>query len=339
MATTLIVPVTLIEQIYPHPNADRLEIAHILGWQVVIPKGAHYAGQKVVYFPHDSVMPPEVSDRFGVTQYLNRGRVRAARLRGEYSFGFAVPPDNPDWEVGENVAEYYGATKYEPPIRPIAGDAEHSHPLFVSYTDIENLRNFLDVLTPGEAVVISEKIHGTNCRLGIIEGEWMAGSMGVRRKRPEEDQMHLNTYWYPYTLPAVRALVEQVAQNHRQGILFGEVYGSKIQSFHYGLENRLGFAAFDFFVDGRFLDWSEFAALCQQFDLPTVPVLYEGPYSLEVVRRSSEGKTIFPDSHIREVVVFRPSRERMDPRLGRAILKYLGDAYMFDDKKTDFTDR
>ncbi len=104
MSSTLIVPVAVIEKVSPHPNADRLEIAQILGWQVVVPKGQHFAGQKVVYFPPDSVLPSEVSDRFGVTQYLSKGRVRCARLRGEPSFGFAVLPDNPDWEVGENVA-------------------------------------------------------------------------------------------------------------------------------------------------------------------------------------------------------------------------------------------
>lgn len=339
MSTTLIVPVAQIEEIKPHPNADRLEIAQILGWQVAVPIGQHTEGQSVVYFPPDAVLPEEVSDRFGVTQYLSKGRVRVARLRGEYSFGFVVLPDDPEWEVGQNVAEHYGAVKYEPPLRPGAGDAERSHPLFVRYTDIENLRNFPGLFEPGEPVILSEKIHGTNGRVGIVKGEWMAGSMRVRRKRPDDENLRRNTYWIPYTLPPVRALLEPLAETHRQVILYGEIYGSSIQSFHYGQHKNVGFAAFDLLVDGHYLDWPDFAALCARAGLPTVPVLYEGPFSLEVVRQHSAGKTTFDDTHIREGVVVKPLRERTDPKIGRVALKYLSDAYLFDDKKTDFTDR
>lgn len=339
MSTTLIVPVALIEHVEPHPNADRLEIARILGWQVVVPKGQHHAGQKIAYFPPDAVLPQDVSDRFGVTQYLSKGRVRCARLRGEPSFGFAVVPDNPDWEVGENVAAHYGAVKYEPPLRLGAGDAERPHPLFERYTDMENLRNFPDVLQPDEAVVLSEKLHGTNCRVGLVEDEWMAGSMAVRRQRPADEELRRNTYWFPYTLPEVRALIEHAAQGRRQTILYGEIYGSGIQSFHYGLKNRVGFAAFDLLVDGRYLDWPDFAALCAQFSVPMVPALYEGPFSLDAVRQHSAGKTTFADAHIREGVVVKPVHERTDPRIGRVVLKYLGDAYLLDNKKSDFTDQ
>jgi hypothetical protein len=33
-----------------------------------LPKGRHQAGEKIVYFPPDAVLPQELSDRFGVTQ-------------------------------------------------------------------------------------------------------------------------------------------------------------------------------------------------------------------------------------------------------------------------------
>ncbi|MBI4606253.1 MAG: RNA ligase (ATP) [Planctomycetes bacterium] len=338
MSTALIVPVALIEEVKPHSNADRLEIARILGWQVVVPKGQHRAGQKVVYFPPDAVLPPEVSDRFGVTQYLSKGRVRCARLRGEASFGFVVPPDDPDWPLGMNVAERYGAVKFEPPPRPDAGDSERAHPLFQRYTDIENLRNFPHVLQPGEPVVVTEKIHGTSGRIGIVEGEWMAGSMGVRRKRPPDEKLPSSTYWWPYALPELRALVESLAGAHRQVVLYGEVYGAKIQSFHYGLHKSWGFAAFDLLVDGRFLDWPDFLPLCERFAVPRVPVLYEGPYDIEVVRRLSCGKTTFEDAHVREGVVVKPQRERLDPVIGRVALKDLRDEYLLDEKKTDYTE-
>jgi len=179
--SSVVVQVTSISKVRPHPNADALDIAEVLGWQVVTGKGQHAEDDKVVYFPPDTVLPIDVSERFGVTKYLSKGRIRAARLRGEPSFGLVVQPDDSNWQMGENVADHYGATRYEPPLRPSAGDSAPNHPLFWAYTDIENMRNFPTVFEPGEPVVITEKIHGTNCRVGVIEGEHMAGSKSLRR--------------------------------------------------------------------------------------------------------------------------------------------------------------
>ena len=61
---------------------------------------------------------------------------------------------------GQDVAEFYGIRKYVPPLRISSGDAETPHPLFISYTEIENMRNFPSVLAEGEEVIASEKIHG-----------------------------------------------------------------------------------------------------------------------------------------------------------------------------------
>src|ERR1700760_222447 len=140
--SSLIVEISKIEKIFPHPNAERLELAHVKGWQCVVPKGRYGAGDLVTYVPPDCVLPEALSDRLGITKYLSKGRVRCARLRGEPSFGVIIDLENPDWTVGQDVAGFYGITKYVPPIRAQVGDAEPPHPLFVSYTEIENMRNF-----------------------------------------------------------------------------------------------------------------------------------------------------------------------------------------------------
>ena len=153
-----IVEVCKIERVMPHANADALELSQIKGWQCVVPKGKYQAGSLVTYIPIDSMIPLEHADRWGITKYLSvrtgpdapnppAGRVRCARLRGEPSFGVLIDVENPEWTEGEDVKAYYGITKYIPPLKPTAGDALPPHPLFVEYTDIENLRNFPDVLT------------------------------------------------------------------------------------------------------------------------------------------------------------------------------------------------
>ena len=245
--------------------------------------------------------------------------------------------DDKAWAEGLDVAGWYGITKYVPPLRPQAGDAAPSHPLFVEYTDVENLRNFPDVLRDGEEVVVTEKIHGTNCRVGLIEGEWMAGSMSVRRQRPDGD-LTGSLYWLPFTVAGVQSLLETLGRTHRQVILFGEVFGSKVQSLHYGAVGTLGFRAFDLLADGKYRDPTDFAALCAEFAVPTVPVLYQGPFDLTTIKALSEGDTTLGAGHIREGVVVKPVTERTDPKVGRVCLKYIGDPYLFAKNVSDSHD-
>ena len=352
--SSVIANVVEIEAVHPHPNADRLFLARIKGWQAVIRKredgSPEFApGERVVFIPPDSTLPREMAERLGVVSYLadrtnaEGGRdlvVRQVRLRGEPSFGLLVRPDDPGWPVGTDVREHYGIGKFRPPMRFSAGDAEPNHPLFQRYTDIENLRNFPDVFTPGEEVVVTEKIHGTNARIGWVEGTLLAGSHGLQRKRPEPEAMATSTYWYPATLEPVRSLLDELRQSHPVAILYGEIYGSRVQSLHYGRRDGLGFAAFDVLVGEHYLDSGDFAALCARHGVETVPILERGPFSLERIAELSRGRTTLPDQHIREGVVVRPVRERFDPRVGRAILKYLSDDYLLNDKlaASDATD-
>ena len=334
--STLIVEVCKIEQVLPHGNADALELAQIKGWQCVIPKGRYLPGDLVTYIPIDAVIPAEHSDRWGITKYLSHGRVRCARLRGEPSFGVIVDREDTAWAEGLDVQDYYGITKYLPPVKLGAGDAEAAHPLFVEYTDVENLRNFPDALAEREEVSVTEKIHGTSCRLGLIEGEWMAGSMSVRRKRPEN--LADSIYWQPMALPGVQPLLEHLGRTHCQVILYGEVFGSRVQNLNYGQVGALGFRAFDMLADGKYLDTETFAGLCAEFAVPTVPVLYRGPYYLDTIKALSEGPTTLAADHIREGIVVKPVIERTHPKVGRVCLKYIGDPYLFAKNVSDSQD-
>ena len=178
MATKIQTPVFTVADVAPHPNADRLEIVQALGWQVVCGKGLRKAGQKCIYVQPDSIVPDEWSEQWGVKDYLKgkaKNRVGQIRLRGEPSFGFIVDvpihPHTYAWKDGDDVSEYFGITKYEPPVKTSCGDAEVACDLFPEYTDIENLRNYPDVFEEDEMVVATEKIHGSNLRLGIVSGE------------------------------------------------------------------------------------------------------------------------------------------------------------------------
>ncbi len=331
--SSLIVEVSRIDQIAPHPNADKLELAQIKGWQCVVPKSKYKRGDLVTYVPIDSVLPIELSERIGVTKYLSNGRVRCAKLRGEPSFGLIMDRENETWSEGTDVREHYGITKYVPPVKLTAGDAEPEHPLFVGYTDVENMRNFPTIFTDGEEVIATEKIHGTNCRVGVIresdvsEPIEMAGSKTTRRRKTDEPGGGL--YWLPWSIESVRSMLTELGKSHKQVILFGEVFG-KVQSLRYGLGGSVAFRAFDLLLDGAYVDFDRFVELCTQFGVETVPIVFRGKFRLETIRAVAEGKSLVPGAdNIREGVVVKPVQERRDPKLGRAILKYVSDAYLF----------
>lgn len=340
--STIKVEVTRITDIRPHNNADALELATIGGWQVCVKKGLYKDGDPVVYFEQDTVLPREVADRMEVTQYLSEKTdidgnrvlvIRRVRLRGEPSFGLVATPEA-GMELGQDVADFYGAVKFFPPAKLLAGDSDANDPRFPAYTEMENMRSYPKLIAVGEEVVASEKIHGSNCRLGFVsdngERVLMAGSRTMRRKRPEtEEAMSQSTYWRPHQLPGVASLLDELwSRGYTQAILFGEVYGRGIQAFTYG-QNTLAFRAFDVMVEGVYWDFDDFEQLCRRHGVETVPIVYRGPFSLPLIKQLSEGPSLVGGSHGREGVVVKPVKERTDPAVGRVILKYIGDAYLF----------
>jgi RNA ligase (TIGR02306 family) len=332
-----IVEVCRIDDVRVHPNADALDIATIKGWQCVVLKGRYHAGSIVTYVPIDSVMPAELSDRLGITKYLVNGRVGCARLRGEPSFGVIIDRDNDAWDVGTDVREHYGIEKYKQPV-PSAVDALPNETLFTKYTDIENARNFPGVFREYEPVVITEKIHGKNCRVGVIDGRFMAGSRDIRRAMPNDGRYESSVYWCPFAIKGVMELLTEMSKNACQVILFGEVFGRKIQSLHYGYDDTVGFRAFDLFVDGKYFDFDTFEEWCRGFDIPIVPILQRGPLGPHDMALLAEGKTTLEGNHIREGVVVRPIFERYDPQIGRVIVKYISDEYLLSKGISDNED-
>lgn len=341
--SSLVVPITTVESVKPHPNADKLEIAQILGWQVVVGIGSVQAGDRVIYVPPDTVVPRYFAERWGVANHLHSvpdsypadsGRVKAIKLRGEPSYGFVVPgttESSPAYMVnGDNVADYFNLMKYEPPVHVGSGnDGSASipeHPLFQRYTDIENLRHYPDILQPGEPVHITEKLHGCNTRIGIINGELCVGSRKRQWTKPDGDKFTVNWFWYPTTIPGVIALLEAYARDHEQVIIYGETYGA-VQSMHYGHPNDLAWAAFDILIDGRYLSASRFVEDCAAYDIPAVPCTNTA-YDASTLSHFASGETALGDDHIKEGIVIRPTVERSNPKIGRVILKYHSDAYL-----------
>jgi RNA ligase (TIGR02306 family) len=360
--STLIVDVCAVEEIAPHPDADRIERVRVKNWWCIAGKGQYKVGDKVVYVPPDSVLTEELATRWGIAKYCSQLgkdisgdrppglRVRAARFRGVSSFGTIQDLDDPNWEIGRDVREHYGITKYEPPVKASDGDTAPPHESFHAYTGIEALGNFPGVLQDGEEVVVTEKLHGTNCRVGwVFTGkndhdeevwEFMAGSHANRRKEFNDKGVR-SMYWLPFKEDGqddkVRQLLMRVMLKEDAKaavIVFGEILGAGVQDMQYGQKGKI-FRAFDISVDGRYLDADKLKEYAEFCEVELVPELYRGPYSLAKMDELVDGPTtvcaatdIKEPFKGREGIVIRPVKERFDPILGgRAILKYISVDY------------
>jgi hypothetical protein len=194
----------------------------------------------------------------------------------------------------------------------------------VPYYDIEGLRKYGSELIVGEPVHISEKAHGS-CYTAIHTGKrFFVRSRQVWRDRDDPTDQ----FW----MLARKHDLERKLSAYPGYALFGEMYGS-VQDLKYGVppEEGVRFAAFDVLdtKTGEWLDPKRFELLMSYLGLPTVPTLYEGPWSPELVSLA-EGKSTFPGAdHVREGFVIRPMETRVSARLGgRLILKIHGEGYL-----------
>ncbi|MFD8390075.1 RNA ligase (ATP) [Streptomyces sp. NPDC059680] len=334
--------------VHEHPNADALELAQVGLYRAVVAKGAYRTGEAAVYVPEQSVLPAGLIEELGLTGRLAGGeanRVKAVRLRGELSQGIVCRPKAlADVDLaraaaeGTDFAERLGITKWVPPIPPTMNGEVESAPDLLPWVDIENIQRYPDIFTPGEPVVLTEKLHGSACLLTYVadEGRVFVSSKGFGAKSLALKEDPRNLYWRAIRGHGVAEAAARLAERlgaRRIGI-FGEVYGAGVQDLSYGADGRrdtLGYAAFDVSadVDGavRWLDAAELLA----GELPVVPRLYAGPYDIDRVLECASGRETVSGRglHLREGVVVRPAVERYSAVTGgRAIAKAVSPAYL-----------
>lgn len=284
--------------------------------------------------------------------------VKAKKLRGIFSCGLLVKvpsmvitdplkPFSPA-EVGTDFAPILGITKYEAPEQVGGGGDNAPIPGWLpKFTEIENARGLLfnqsqvaalpeaqvfpgfnpntiraDLLKPGEAVVITEKIHGANARYVYHDGQFYVGSHANVKS-------HDGTNWWTYV--SMKLDMETRCKKCPGYVLFGEVYGQVQKGYEYGLKSPT-LVLFDAFSlkERKYVDWDFFVELCRELELPHVPILYKGPWeSLKHAAQFADGPTILGNSaHTREGCVVRTNPERWDDTLGRMCLKVIGETYL-----------
>jgi RNA ligase (TIGR02306 family) len=163
-----------ITRVYPHSNADALELLEVRNCQVIVPKDKYKEGQKIVFIWPDSILPDKPWAEF---YKAKSSRVRAIRLRNEWSMGIVEEIENiirsedtytgysdaralHDLPIGTEISEMIGVKKYEaPPPKDL--QAKGGLPFGIPKTDEENHYKF-DTLPYGELCTVTRKRDGSS---------------------------------------------------------------------------------------------------------------------------------------------------------------------------------
>lgn len=347
--------IQIINNISPINGADKIELASVLGWNVVIEKGIFSVGSKCIYCEIDSILPERPEFEF---LRERKFRIKTIKLRGQVSQGICFPlsilPPKVKVEEGLDVTEILGIEKWEPYseeqrcskqtgkimypkwmpqwIQRIVhrfgfvrnyyrqNSGQKSFPSLIPKTDetrVQVLQPLLDKYK-GTLCYVTEKLDGSSITVYQINGKFGVCSRNIDLKRDDSDK-----YW--------RTVLEHDLENKFKRLfkddnvaMQGELIGSGIQGNKYKLD-KLDIYFFNIFFIKKYAYGNvfELAEACCDLDERMVPVLdakYVLTNSIPDLVELSKGESKLGHT-IREGVVIRPIEEIEDKELHCQLVK------------------
>jgi len=350
--------IQIISELRPIEGADKIEVAKVMGWQVVVKKGEFTIGDLCIFCEIDSVMPEKPEFEF---LREKKFRVKSIRLRKQISQGLVLPMHLLGLKesigmtrdhyfgksnlIGLNVTKMLGIIKYELPTSPGSGGiALGDFPSFlIPKTDEIRVQSALGVIEEmrGKDVYIAEKEDGTS----FTAYHW-------RFKNPDEEEKYhygvcsrnrelkdegSDVYWkisHKYNLE--NKLKEYYEKYKVNLAVQGEICGGIIQSNPLGLkQDQLFFFNIYNLDTHNYMDFAQFLFTAQELDLPIVRILGECKFNFTLEELLDIAKGKYPGTNNnREGIVIRPVNETYSETLaGRMSFKVINNDYLLKDEK------
>lgn len=347
------VSVETIDKIWDHPNADKLELASVDGmsFQFCIKKESFKVGDKVVYFPVDSLMPQDLIDHFGIGSFLTgpgKNRIRTTRLRGLISQGYVASLDTIRSKYGDDFVEKLSSKESEVDLTSALGVTKYEAPELISKAgnlvplpdgvekyDIESCQRFNKVfdLLLDQKVLITEKLEGSNLATVISPDGVVTTCQRNFAIVPIDEKEHA---WIKasnrFNLPTILKKWQDTLYPNQQIAIRGELCGPSIQGNIYNLP-ELTIFAFDIKVNGKYVDVDTMIKLCTDEHIPIVPILAHDVVLRDwldgsTVTDKSSGPSLLKVDTLREGIVIKPMQEQWNDYIGRMILKMRDPIYL-----------
>jgi RNA ligase (TIGR02306 family) len=308
--------VRTINNICEIPEADKIELAIVDGWKVVVAKDAnHKVGDMVIYCEVDSFLPIKEEYEFlrksSYKKMVDQEgfRLRTVKLRGQVSQGLILPihvlPLGEMVSEGQDVTEMLGIVKYETPIpAELAGKVKGGFPSFIPKTDEERIQNLTKEFEEfkDKKFYVTEKLDGSSATFYFKDGVFGVCSRNLELLETED-----NTFWKVARQMDLENKMREFGINIS---LQGELIGEGIQGNPYRIKGQTVkfFNLFDIDLQ-QYHTYSMLDAVVRvQFGLDTVPVLetyFTLPDTIEEILKFAEGKSVLNPNFDREGVVIR----------------------------------
>lgn len=339
-----------IWKIEPIEGADRIELAHVLGWQCVVNKGQFKEGDLAVYFEIDSFLPirPEFeflrASSYKKTDIMGEGfKVRTQKFRGQVSQGLLLPvssfPEIPeDAAPGRDVSGLIGVRKWEIEEKATTGGTViGTLPPDVPHTDETRVQAEPELINDfaGLEYYITTKMDGSSHSVSL-----------------DDEGFHVTGHNYEYRDDGKSAFYELIVK--KQGIeermrryreangirtltIQGELCAPGIQ------QNRLKLAKPEWYVftvriDGKRVGLKKMQEACRAMGLSMVPLEEAGmdlpsKYpTVESLLERADGE--YPRGGKKEGIVIRPTEPVYCERIGAALsMKVVSNKYLLKNQE------
>ena len=333
-----------IWKIEPIEGADRIELAHVLGWQCVVNKGQFQPMDIAVYFEIDSFLP--IRDEFEFmrsssykkTDIMGEGfRLRTMRFRGQISQGLLLPvsqfPEIPkDADVGDDVTELLGVRKWEIEERATTGGTViGTLPYDIPHTDETRVQEEPELIQAfaGLEYYISTKMDGSSHSIGI-----------------DENGFHVTGHNYEYKDDGSSSFYKLVKAREYQAKMedYMKVLGLKTLAIQGELcapgiqQNRLRLTKPEWYVftireNGKRVGLKRMLQICEALDITPVPIEEVGTDlpskypTVEALLSRADGE--YPNGGKKEGIVIRPTEPVFCPLISASLsMKVVSNKYL-----------
>lgn len=333
-------------KIEPIEGADRIELAHVLGWHCVVNRGQFSPMDLGVYFEIDSFLPVREefeylrASSFRTSELLGEGfRLRTMKFRGQISQGLVMPIsafpelENIDLAEYQDVTELLKIRKWEIPEQISSqGTIIGQLPPDIPKTDETRVQAEPELIREfhGLEYYISTKMDGSSHSCSIDE-EGIFHVTGHNYEYKDDDKSDL------YKLLKMRN-VEQKMRNlmrehgYKKLVLQGEFCGEGIQKNRLRL-NKPEWYVFTIRVNGRRVGLKDMQEICEALELATVPIeevgmnLDEKYPTVEALLARADGE--YPNGGKKEGIVIRPTEPVFCERISAALsMKVVNNKYL-----------
>ena len=333
--------IQVITDLKPIEGKDRIVLATVLGWSVIVKKDEFNIGDKCIYIEIDSLLPEKPEFEFLRNKKF---RIKTMKLGNTYSQGIVFPlsilPQNKTYQIGDDVTDILGIKKYDPQaeeelklnkttkeikkypqflmrwswFRKLVLPSKRQQrgfPMQISKTDEVRIQTIPEVLKNKEPTIVTEKIDGQSLSALLVKNktwygktkyEFILCSRNLRLWTKDN-----SNYWQMAKKYNLEKTLKNMIGDNEWVAIQGECYGASIQSNPYKMNNK-ELRVFNVIYPSGRLGSIEAKEICDKNNLLFVPILdvnYILPDTVDSMLQYATNKSLINPNVLREGVVVR----------------------------------